>query len=77
MRRSVARSPRNLAQTVSPKLLVRACVYRCRKQERVGGMSIALRIFVLVFCAYAGWETPSIQFGELREPQQQGRSPAG
>jgi hypothetical protein len=36
-------------------------------------MSIAFRISVLLFCAYAGWETPSIQFGDLREPQQQGR----
>ena len=52
-------------------------MYRRHQQEKVGGMSIAFRIVVLLFSAYAGWETPGIQFGELREPQQQGRSPTG
>jgi hypothetical protein len=52
-------------------------LYRRHQQEKAGGMSIAFRIFVLLFCAYAGWETASIQFGELREPQQQRRSPTG
>lgn len=65
------------AQTFSPKLLVRRCYYRRRQQEKVGGMSIAFRIFVLLFCAYAGWESASIQFGEVREPQQHGRFPIG
>src|SRR4051812_27449249 len=66
-----------LAQTLSPKLLVRRSYYRRRQQEKVGGMSIAFWVFVLIVCAYAGWESGSIQFGQLLEPQQHGRSPTG
>lgn len=40
-------------------------------------MLIAFRIFILLCCAYAGWETANIQHGELREPQQESRSPIG
>ena len=35
-------------------------------------MSIAFRIFVLVFCAYSGWETASIQFGDLESLSSKG-----
>ncbi|WP_247295252.1 hypothetical protein, partial [Bradyrhizobium sp. 87] len=49
-----------LAQTLSPKLPVRRYLYRRHQQEKAGGMSIAFRMFVLLSCAYAGWETPSI-----------------
>jgi hypothetical protein len=34
-------------------------------------MSIGLRIVIVLVCAYAGWYTASVQFGELPKPQQQ------
>lgn len=33
-------------------------------------MIVGLRIVILLCCAYAGWQTPSVQFGELPEAQQ-------
>jgi hypothetical protein len=33
-------------------------------------MFISFRIVVVLFCAYAGWETANLQFGDLPEPQQ-------
>jgi hypothetical protein len=33
-------------------------------------MSISFRVVMILVCAYAGWETASLQFGELPEPQQ-------
>lgn len=35
-------------------------------------MSIAFRIFVLLCCAYAGWETASIQSVELESLSKKG-----
>ena len=40
-------------------------------------MSIAIRILLLLCCAYAGWEAAGIQYGELQEPQHEVRSPIG
>jgi hypothetical protein len=34
-------------------------------------MSITFRVVMVLVCAYAGWETASLQFGELPDPQQQ------
>jgi hypothetical protein len=34
-------------------------------------MSITFRIFMMLACAYAGWETANFQLGQLAEPQQQ------
>jgi hypothetical protein len=33
-------------------------------------MSIGFRIVIVVVCAYAGWQTAGVQFGELPEPRQ-------
>ena len=32
-------------------------------------MSIGFRVAIVLVCAYAGWQTASVQFGELPEPQ--------
>jgi hypothetical protein len=33
-------------------------------------MSIGFRVAIVLVCAYAGWQTASVQFGELPELQQ-------
>ena len=33
-------------------------------------MSISFQVVMVLVCAYAGWETASLQFVELPEPQQ-------
>ena len=33
-------------------------------------MSISFRVVMVLVCAYAGWETARLQFGELPDPQQ-------
>jgi hypothetical protein len=33
-------------------------------------MPIGFRVGIILVCAYAGWQTASVQFGELPEPQQ-------
>jgi hypothetical protein len=38
-------------------------------------MAIGLRIVILLCCAYAGWQTASVQFGELPEFQQGSNDP--
>jgi hypothetical protein len=32
-------------------------------------MSIGFRVVIVLVCAYAGWQTASVQFGELPELQ--------
>jgi hypothetical protein len=32
-------------------------------------MSIGIRVAIVLVCAYAGWQTANVQFGELPEPQ--------
>jgi hypothetical protein len=32
-------------------------------------MSIGFRVAIVLVCTYAGWQTASVQFGELPEPQ--------
>ncbi len=32
-------------------------------------MSIGLRVIMILVCAYAGWQTASVQFGDVSEPQ--------
>ena len=32
-------------------------------------MSIGFRVAIILVCAYAGWQTASVQYGELPEPQ--------
>ena len=34
-------------------------------------MAVGLRIVIFLCCAYAGWQTASVQFGEMPESQQQ------
>lgn len=34
-------------------------------------MSVGLRIFILLCCAYGGWETAGVEFGQLAVPQPQ------
>jgi hypothetical protein len=31
-------------------------------------MSIGFRVAIVLVCAYAGWQTAGVQFGELPEP---------
>lgn len=33
-------------------------------------MSIGFRVAIVLVCAYAGWQTANVQFGELPGPQQ-------
>jgi hypothetical protein len=33
-------------------------------------MSISFRVVMVLVCAYAGWDTASLQFGDLPDSQQ-------
>ena len=38
-------------------------------------MAVGLRIVIFLCCAYAGWQTASVQFGEPPGRQQQAQIP--
>ena len=58
----------NILKTIPPKRLVRD---RLESNKKTGkAMSITFRVVMILFCAYAGWETANFQLQQLPESEQ-------